>query len=93
MLDNPFDDELGTFIQENISQESWEGWMEMSIKVINELRLDLGDPEGQQSYEEHMRDYLNLPDHLFSWSADTSVGASQKVEVPPSTSFSGETEA
>ena len=42
MLDNPFDDELGAFIQKKISQESWEGWIEMSIKVINELRLDLG---------------------------------------------------
>ena len=44
--------------------------MEMSIKVINELRLDLGDPEGQRTYEDHMRDYLNLPATLFSASAD-----------------------
>ena len=63
---NPFDDAIGDFIYEKISQESWEGWMEMSIKVINELRLDLGDPEHQAVYDRHMRDYLNLPEDLFN---------------------------
>ncbi len=62
---NPFNDEVGAFIEENISQESWEEWMEMSIKVINELRLDLGDAAGQRAYDEHMRDFLNLPGHFF----------------------------
>ena len=62
---DPFGDEIGGYIMENISQESWEEWMEMSIKVINELRLDLGDVHGQKTYDEHMRDFLNLPHHLF----------------------------
>ena len=62
---DPFGDDIGAFIQENISQESWEDWMEMSIKVINELRLDLGDVHGQRTYDEHMRDFLNLPPRLF----------------------------
>ena len=93
MLDNPFDDELGAFIQKKISQESWEGWIEMSIKVINELRLDLGDPEGQQSYEEHMRDYLNLPDQFFSWAKTSSGGAPQISDPLSSVPSSGETEA
>jgi Fe-S cluster biosynthesis and repair protein YggX len=61
---NPFDDEIGDFIVEHVSQEGWEDWIEMSIKVINELRLDLGDPEHQAVYDRHMRDYLNLPDDL-----------------------------
>ena len=65
MTFDPFGDATGAFIQENVCQESWEAWMEMSIKVINELRLDLGDPSGQQAYDEHMRDFLNLPGHLF----------------------------
>lgn len=63
---NPFDDAIGDFIQANISQESWDGWMEMSVKVINELRLDLGDPAHRAVYDRHMRDYLSLPDDLFS---------------------------
>lgn len=65
MTFNPFDDEIGDFIVAHVSQESWEGWIEMSIKVINELRLDLGEPEHQAVYDRHMRDYLSLPDELF----------------------------
>lgn len=61
----PFEDQIGDYLIAHVSQESWEGWMEMSIKVINELRLDLGDLEGQRAYDEHMRDYLNLPPELF----------------------------
>lgn len=66
MVALPFEDQVGAFIMENISQESWDEWIEMSIKVINELRLDLGELKGQKVYEEHMRDFLNLPHNLFS---------------------------
>ncbi len=63
---NPFpDDPVGDFIFENVGRLSWEAWMEMSIKVINELHLDMGDAEGQRVYEVHMRDFLNLPPALF----------------------------
>ncbi len=62
---DPFGDQIGAFIYANISQESWESWMEMSIKVINELRLDLGDADGQTQYEQNMKTFLNLPDELF----------------------------
>lgn len=62
---DPFDDAIGAYIMKNVSQESWEAWMEMSIKVINELRLDLGDPKHQAMYEHHMQDFLNLPAELF----------------------------
>lgn len=68
---DPFDDQIGAFIMERVSQESWEGWMEMSIKVINELRLDLGDHNHQAVYEQHMRDYLKLPDSLFESDSDS----------------------
>lgn len=62
---DPFENEIGAFIQAHVSQESWDGWIEMSIKVINELRLDLGEAEHQAIYDQHMREYLNLPDELF----------------------------
>ena len=62
---DPFDDHIGAFILQHVNQQSWEAWMEMSIKVINELRLDLGDPKHQEMYEQHMRDFLNLPTELF----------------------------
>ena len=70
----PFEDAIGEYMMAHVSQESWEDWMEMSIKVINELRLDLGDPEGQRMYDEHMRDYLNLPHELFERSKEPSEG-------------------
>ena len=66
MTFNPFGDAIGDFIESNITQESWEEWMELSIKIINELRLDLGEPKGQQTYDEHMKDFLNLPASLFA---------------------------
>lgn len=61
----PFPDEVGAWIQAHISRESWDAWMEMSIKVINELRLDLGDPDAQRTYDEQMQAFLNLPAALF----------------------------
>ena len=69
---DPFDNEIGAFILERVSQESWEGWIEMSIKVINELRLDLGNSEHQAVYDQHMKDYLNLPESLFNPEGDAS---------------------
>lgn len=62
---DPFGDDIGAYIQANISQESWQDWLEMSIKVVNELRLDLGDAEAQRIWDLQMKDYLNLPDSLF----------------------------
>ena len=77
---DPFGDDVGAWIQANISKESWEEWMEMSIKVINELRLDLGDPLGQRTYDEHMRDFLAVPGHLFTTLNDSE----ESDEIPAS---------
>lgn len=65
MTFDPFGDAIGAFIEANVSQESWQAWMEMSIKLVNELRLDLGDPEAQRVWDLQMKDFLNLPDALF----------------------------
>lgn len=66
MAFDPFGDEIGAFIQANVSQESWQAWMDMSIKLVNELRLDLGDAESQRIWDMQMKDFLNLPDALFA---------------------------
>ncbi|MGK0361652.1 MAG: Fe-S cluster biosynthesis and repair protein YggX [Bradymonadia bacterium] len=71
MTFDPFGDATGAFIQAHVCQKSWDDWMEMSIKVINELRLDLGDASGQLAYDENMRDFLNLPNDLFEKTAST----------------------
>jgi Fe-S cluster biosynthesis and repair protein YggX len=44
----PFDNELGQKIYDNISQDAWRQWIEHSKRIVNEYRLDLTSPRGQQ---------------------------------------------
>jgi Fe-S cluster biosynthesis and repair protein YggX len=41
----PFDDELGERIYNEVSAEAWSMWLEHSKMIINEYRLDLVTPE------------------------------------------------
>jgi tetratricopeptide (TPR) repeat protein len=57
----PFNDALGQRIQENICEVCWEDWRRnYSVKVINELRLDLSTDEGAEAYDRIMREFLGL---------------------------------
>ena len=57
----PFNDELGHRIQQNICADCWNDWLRnYSIKVINELRLDLSTEHGQAEYDRYMREFLGL---------------------------------
>jgi Fe-S cluster biosynthesis and repair protein YggX len=57
----PMPDELGKRILETICADCWEYWFRnYSIKVINELRLDLSTEHGQEEYDRHMRDFLGF---------------------------------
>jgi len=57
----PMPDELGRRIYENICAECWDYWFRnFSIKVINELRLDLSTEHGQAEYDKYMREYLGF---------------------------------
>ena len=40
-----FGGELGERIKAEVSQQAWNEWMEMQIKVINEYRLHMGEPD------------------------------------------------
>lgn len=60
----PFRNRLGALIHEHISQESWQEWIGMGTKVINELRLPLSDPKAQEVFDQHMVEFLNLRDTL-----------------------------
>lgn len=58
----PFDDEIGKEIYENVSEEAWKVWQDdVMIKIINEYRLNMADPEQYASLLEQMRVWLNLP--------------------------------
>lgn len=59
--DPPFGDEMGKRIQENVCVDCWEYWLKnFSIKVINELHLDLSTEHGQDEYDKYMREYLGF---------------------------------
>lgn len=53
--------ELGQRIYDTVCADCWNDWMKnMSIKVINELRLDLSTERGAEEYDRHMREYLGI---------------------------------
>ncbi len=59
----PLVDAIGVRIYENICADCWQGWFkDQSIKVINELRLDLSTEFGQGEYDKYMREYLGFED-------------------------------
>src|SRR5262245_57209469 len=57
----PFNDELGQRIQQSVCADCWNDWLRnYSVKVINELRLDLSTEHGQAAYDQNMREFLGL---------------------------------
>jgi Fe-S cluster biosynthesis and repair protein YggX len=57
----PFKDEIGQRIFQEICTDCWNEWFRhYSIKVINELHLDLSSERGQEEYDRYMREFLGL---------------------------------
>lgn len=57
----PLPDEIGTRIYNDVCSACWTLWLkDLSIKVINELRLDLSSDFGQGEYDKHMREFLGF---------------------------------
>jgi len=57
----PMNDAVGQRIFETVCADCWTDWLRSySIKVINELRLDLSTERGQEEYDRYMREYLGL---------------------------------
>jgi Fe-S cluster biosynthesis and repair protein YggX len=55
----PLPDEMGHRIFEMICADCWNEWFRnFSIKVINELRIDLSTEFGQEEYDKHMRSFF-----------------------------------
>jgi len=50
----PYPGELGKRIQENISVEAWELWVNHQTMLINEMRLTPVDPKARTFLEEEM---------------------------------------
>lgn len=57
----PMNDELGQRIYDNVCVECWDYWLKnLSVKVINEMRLDLSTDQGAEMYDNIMRETLGL---------------------------------
>lgn len=54
----PLKGELGQRIYNEISQEAWKQWLKHSTMVINELRLNPSEPEGQRVLREQLEKFL-----------------------------------
>lgn len=48
-------------IKTNVCRLCWAEWANMRVMVINELRLNLGDPGGREQLKQQMWTFLNLP--------------------------------
>lgn len=66
MTSPPFRGKLGGWIQENITAETWRTWIGQGTKVINELRLDLSREDHQETYDQHMREFLGIDDETLT---------------------------
>jgi Fe-S cluster biosynthesis and repair protein YggX len=57
----PVPDAVGTRIRNEICADCWQAWLkDYSIKVINELRLDLSSDFGQAEYDRYMREFFGF---------------------------------
>lgn len=58
--DPPMRGPIGAYIYANFGQDTWREWIGMGTKVINELRLDFSNPDHQDTYEQHMLEWLGI---------------------------------
>ena len=57
----PVPDAIGQRIADTICADCWQDWLRnYSIKVINELRLDLSTEFGQDEYDKYMRGFFGF---------------------------------
>ncbi len=58
--DPPMRGPVGQFIYDHFSMTTWQEWIGMGTKVINEMRLDFSHLEHQKTYEDQMLDWLGV---------------------------------
>lgn len=57
----PMNDDLGRRIHAAICADCWHEWLKnYSIKVINEMRLDLSTERGQEAYDQALSEFLGF---------------------------------
>ena len=59
----PFSGDMGNKIYEKVSAEAWNQWnKDVQIKVLNEYRLNMGDPRDYKVLVDQMMRFLGLED-------------------------------
>jgi Fe-S cluster biosynthesis and repair protein YggX len=58
----PYKNELGKQIYDNVSQEAWEMWLKDSVRIINTYRVDLASNEGQRFMLKQAAVYFGFED-------------------------------
>lgn len=61
----PFRGPVGAWIGERLSVESWNEWIGLGTKIINELRLDLSKDADSAVYDYGMRRFVGLRDDQY----------------------------
>ena len=61
MPEPPFGGDQGLLIHNSVCSLCFREWVSQGTKVINELRLNLTEKQGQDVYDLHMNEFLNLP--------------------------------
>ena len=57
----PLPDEIGRTFAAKVCQDCWTSWFkDYSVKVMNELCLDLSNEKASAKYDCHMREYLRF---------------------------------
>jgi Fe-S cluster biosynthesis and repair protein YggX len=64
LLEAPLKGPIGQLILEHVSQDAWNEWVELEIKIINEERLDLSEVKAQKRLFSAMVDFLDLSDYI-----------------------------
>lgn len=79
----PFRSAMGGWIQDRISKESFDEWIALGTKIINELRLDLSRDEHEAVYDYAMRRFIGLDDETYRglMDADPPAAGGEFVQV------------
>ena len=52
--------EIGDVIRTTICQTCWREWEEMSVKVVNEYRLSMANPEHYRLFVDQLKSFLGM---------------------------------
>ncbi len=61
----PFRGPVGAWIYESISRQTFDEWIALGTKIINELKLDLSRDEHEAVYDYGMRRFLGIDDDQY----------------------------